>query len=131
MEGSSPDCGIHVELSFPDEPEVGRIAGIVRRSGRRLVVSASGPGYWFDRRYVPFRGRRWLQYLLTPLAAPLGVLFSQRDLCWSGMETDTPCLHLRPLVPPDFWLNVHFRSHEEADQTASLVASLFGAPPGD
>jgi hypothetical protein len=114
---------IQAELAFPDEPEVGRVKAVVKITERRLIVSMADPAghRFFDRTYVPFRGPRFLQCLLTPLASVIGMLFSKRDLGWIGMDTDSPALRITPIVPPDFWLEIFFQAQQDATEAASLL----------
>jgi hypothetical protein len=114
-----------VQLSFPDEPEVGRVSGVVTISGRRLSVSGERSGLYFRRQYVPFRGPRFLQGLLTPLVSVIGMLFSKRDIAWTGLDTVNPCLRITPTVPPDFWLEVHFQDRQDAIKAASLLEQFW------
>jgi len=116
------DFEVPVHLSFPDEPEADRLSAVVKISGRTLAISVCERwGNWDERRYVPFTGPGLLQRILTPLAALKGMLFSKRDITWIGMDSETASLRITPIVPEEFWLDIHFQCNEDAREVASRI----------
>jgi len=90
----------------------------VEHNGRNIVVTV--------RKWIPFRGPRFCQWLLTPLLAWKGMLFSARDVLWVDWETSHPTVRISPCVPPDFWFAVTFNSRTEAEVARHGIESLCG-----
>ncbi len=81
--------------------------------------------YPLERRFLRYRGPRLLQWLLTPLFAPIGMLFSRRDVQWRDSDRMQPIMELRPCVPPDFWFAFRFENQNDAEEASRSLEELF------
>lgn len=73
-------------------------------------------------RWIPFRGPRVLQWLLTPVYSMSGVLTAKRNLSWveNGMR-----LQVTPCVPADFFYEFTFANREEAEAARSMIEVIW------
>jgi hypothetical protein len=102
---------------------------VLRFSCNRMTMAvqpATAKGeYPVERRFLRFRGPRLLQRLLTPFFAPVGMLFSRRDVRWNHTDQQQPVVELRPCVPPDFWFAFRFENQLDAEKVSRTLEDLF------
>lgn len=123
-----------VLVTCPDEDEDGneRVEAVLRVMNRMLAISRyfehKRGGYWLTGKYRLFRGPWPLQLALTPLFSFNGILFTKRDLLWMGTDTNQPRLRITPLVPAEFWVDIHFKTREQADAVADSIGQWWLPP---
>jgi hypothetical protein len=116
-----------VVASCPDDDDGRSVSAILRVTANDLQVFVECYGQMIRAaRWIPFRGPKLLQWLLTLPCAGSGMLISKGDLHWFGLQdSDTPRLRLLPWVPPEFWCDLEFRSRDEAKTASELVTTPF------
>lgn len=132
---SGMECGrVQRFDNGPDESE-GRnepIEAFLRVMDRMLMITRhlqhKRGDYWLTSKLRFFRGPWLLQLALTPLFAFNGILFSERNISWMVTGTNRRRLRITPLVPAEFWVDVQFRTSEDADAVADLIGQWWLHP---
>ena len=139
-----------VLVTCPDEDENGNkpADAVLRLTGKMLTISRyckyealalsrfyKDDGFWLTGKYRPFRGPSILQWLLTPICSFNGILTAERNVQWIAKDTNEPVLRITPLVPPEFWVDIHFKGQNDADAVENVLKDLWAPetrkPTGD
>lgn len=131
-----------VRLTCPDEDESeNKPADAVLRFNDRVLTirryykyeslalsrfyKVKDDGFWLTWKARPFKGPVILQWLLTPLCAINGILTAERDVQWIGKDTNEPILRITPLVPSEFWVDIHFKDQSDAEVVDNVLKDLW------
>jgi hypothetical protein len=127
---------VPVLVACPDDRESKKhpAEAVLRINDSGLVLwyrcKHDGTAYWLRRTFRPFRGPWPVQLLLTIFFAPT-ILFGRRDVQRVAGEGGRSWLRIIPFVPPEFEVDIIFRSEQDRETVVGLIERFWSPEKAD